>query len=58
MAGMTHKIRERTDNLDAAGNTTAAIGKASLQIINYLSLKLLFDSLQFSLRGLQLDQLH
>lgn len=58
MAGMTHKICERTDALDAAGNTTAAIGKASLPIINYLSLKLLFDSLQFSLRGLQLDQLH
>ncbi|KAK6915664.1 LOW QUALITY PROTEIN: Pyrophosphate-energised proton pump [Dillenia turbinata] len=30
MAGMSHKIRERTDALDAAGNTTAAIGKASL----------------------------
>uniref|UniRef100_A0A0D6QWA3 H(+)-exporting diphosphatase n=1 Tax=Araucaria cunninghamii TaxID=56994 RepID=A0A0D6QWA3_ARACU len=27
MAGMNHKIRERTDALDAAGNTTAAIGK-------------------------------
>ncbi|KAF5952152.1 hypothetical protein HYC85_010096 [Camellia sinensis] len=27
MAGMSHKIRERTDALDAAGNTTAAIGK-------------------------------
>ncbi|KAJ7513667.1 hypothetical protein O6H91_23G010100 [Diphasiastrum complanatum] len=27
MAGMPHKIRERTDALDAAGNTTAAIGK-------------------------------
>ncbi|KAG4997434.1 hypothetical protein JHK82_028208 [Glycine max] len=27
MAGMRHKIRERTDALDAAGNTTAAIGK-------------------------------
>ncbi|KAH9755504.1 H(+)-exporting diphosphatase [Citrus sinensis] len=27
MAGMTHKICERTDALDAAGNTTAAIGK-------------------------------
>ncbi|GAY54379.1 hypothetical protein CUMW_156270 [Citrus unshiu] len=51
MAGMTHKICERTDALDAAGNTTAAIGKASLPIINYLSLKLLFDSLQFSLRA-------
>lgn len=50
-------IHERTDALDAAGNITAAIGKASLQIISYLSLKLLFDSHQFSLRGLQLDQL-
>ncbi|MFQ6650174.1 hypothetical protein Gotur_023332 [Gossypium turneri] len=29
MAGMSHKIRERTDALDAAGNTTAAIGKES-----------------------------
>ncbi|KAK8488280.1 hypothetical protein V6N13_052158 [Hibiscus sabdariffa] len=27
MAGMSRKIRERTDALDAAGNTTAAIGK-------------------------------
>ncbi|MED6167194.1 hypothetical protein PIB30_000444 [Stylosanthes scabra] len=27
MAGMGHEIRERTDALDAAGNTTAAIGK-------------------------------
>ncbi|KAI5428079.1 Pyrophosphate-energized vacuolar membrane proton pump 1, variant 2 [Lathyrus oleraceus] len=27
MAGMSHRIRERTDDLDAAGNTTAAIGK-------------------------------
>ncbi|GKG61224.1 pyrophosphate-energized vacuolar membrane proton pump, partial [Tanacetum coccineum] len=26
MAGMSHTIRERTDALDAAGNTTAAIG--------------------------------
>jgi len=24
---MSHRIRERTDALDAAGNTTAAIGK-------------------------------
>lgn len=29
MAGMSHTIRERTDALDAAGNTTAAIGKVS-----------------------------
>eukprot|EP00252_Welwitschia_mirabilis_P021781 TRINITY_DN568_c0_g3_i1.p1 TRINITY_DN568_c0_g3~~TRINITY_DN568_c0_g3_i1.p1 ORF type:complete len:765 (-),score=100.22 TRINITY_DN568_c0_g3_i1:142-2436(-) len=27
MAGMPHYVRERTDALDAAGNTTAAIGK-------------------------------
>jgi Na+/H+-translocating membrane pyrophosphatase len=27
---MSHKIRERTDALDAAGNTTAAIGKVGL----------------------------
>ncbi|CAL9115531.1 unnamed protein product, partial [Musa acuminata var. zebrina] len=26
IAGMSHRIRERTDALDAAGNTTAAIG--------------------------------
>lgn len=30
MAGMSHRIRERTDALDAAGNTTAAIGKVKL----------------------------
>lgn len=30
MAGMSHRIRERTDALDAAGNTTAAIGKVLL----------------------------
>lgn len=30
MAGMSHRIRERTDALDAAGNTTAAIGKVTL----------------------------
>ena len=33
MAGMSHRIRERTDALDAAGNTTAAIGK----VCNYFS---------------------
>lgn len=33
MAGMSHKIRERTDALDAAGNTTAAIGKVKLYLI-------------------------
>ncbi|KAI3771754.1 hypothetical protein L6452_02921 [Arctium lappa] len=27
MAGMSHRIRERTDALDVAGNTTATIGK-------------------------------
>ncbi|KAJ7534560.1 hypothetical protein O6H91_13G099600 [Diphasiastrum complanatum] len=27
MAGLSHTVRERTDALDAAGNTTAAIGK-------------------------------
>lgn len=32
MAGMSHRIRERTDALDAAGNTTAAIGKVLLGI--------------------------
>jgi H+-translocating diphosphatase len=30
MAGMSHRIRERTDALDTAGNTTAAIGKVLL----------------------------
>lgn len=29
MAGMSREIRQRTDALDAAGNTTAAIGKVS-----------------------------
>lgn len=33
MAGMSHKIRERTDALDAAGNTTAAIGKVKSYLI-------------------------
>ena len=32
MAGMSHRIRERTDALDAAGNTTAAIGKVILNV--------------------------
>jgi Na+/H+-translocating membrane pyrophosphatase len=27
MSGMAKQVRERTDALDAAGNTTAAIGK-------------------------------
>lgn len=34
MAGMSHKIRERTDALDAAGNTTAAIGKVCQSFIS------------------------
>ena len=29
MAGMSHKIRQRTDALDAAGNTTAVNGKST-----------------------------
>ncbi|GJY17513.1 vacuolar H+-pyrophosphatase, partial [Tanacetum coccineum] len=29
MAGVSHRIRERTNALDAYGNTTAAIGKAA-----------------------------
>ena len=32
MAGMSHIIRERTDALDAAGNTTAAIGKVNANL--------------------------
>lgn len=35
MAGMSHRIRERTDALDAAGNTTAAIGKVLAPEIVY-----------------------
>lgn len=35
MAGMSHEIRERTDALDAAGNTTAAIGKVKYISHNY-----------------------
>jgi len=35
MAGMSHRIRERTDALDAAGNTTAAIGKVKILIFLY-----------------------
>jgi H+-translocating diphosphatase len=30
MAGMSRRIRERTDALDAAGNTTATIGKVDM----------------------------
>lgn len=36
MAGMSHRIRERTDALDAAGNTTAAIGKVLKNDIGYI----------------------
>lgn len=42
MAGMSHEIRERTDALDAAGNTTAAIGKVK-QTVRRLGLE--FDDL-------------
>lgn len=35
MAGMSHLIRERTDALDSAGNTTAAIGKVNFLNIAY-----------------------
>ncbi|KAK2982877.1 hypothetical protein RJ640_003495 [Escallonia rubra] len=42
MAGMSHSIRERTDALDAAGNTTAAIGKLeSFTIDQYATLEAL-----------------
>ena len=34
MAGMSRRIRQRTDALDAAGNTTAAIGKVRAYIFN------------------------
>jgi Na+/H+-translocating membrane pyrophosphatase len=30
MTGMNHRVIERTDAVDAAGNTTAAIGKVLL----------------------------
>lgn len=62
MAGMSHKIRERTDALDAAGNTTAAIGKVKLSedllimIIVSLFLSIL-TCLLVCLRVLLLDQL-
>lgn len=36
MAGMSHNIRERTDALDAAGNTTAAIGKVEHYLFQFL----------------------
>ncbi|KAG6413022.1 hypothetical protein SASPL_125719 [Salvia splendens] len=38
MAGMSHSIRERTDALDAAGNTTAAIGKVIFLVSSDLSI--------------------
>lgn len=49
MAGMSHKIRERTDALDAAGNTTAAIGKVCMLIgfFFFVSQRLLFFLLIF-----------
>ena len=37
MAGMSHRIRERTDALDAAGNTTAAIGKVNNRLVHFTS---------------------
>jgi Na+/H+-translocating membrane pyrophosphatase len=33
MAGMSHRIHERTNALDAVGNTTAAIGKVDYMLI-------------------------
>jgi len=39
MAGMRHEIRERTDALDAAGNTTAAIGKVTCYIKQRISIE-------------------
>ncbi|KAJ8528065.1 hypothetical protein K7X08_015516 [Anisodus acutangulus] len=40
MAGMSHRIRERTDALDAAGNTTAAIGnRAGISTVDVLTPK-------------------
>ncbi|KAG0479999.1 hypothetical protein HPP92_010857 [Vanilla planifolia] len=39
MAGMSHRIRESTDALDAAGNTTAAIERAAITSVNVLSPK-------------------
>lgn len=50
MAGMSHNIRKITDALDAAGNTTAAIGKVGCYL--YVLPRLLFWSLcHFPLGG-------
>lgn len=64
MAGMSHKIRERTDALDAAGNTTAAIGKVRFMLIPHDLLQfkfIVFGSFMFChfhFRVLQLGQQH
>ena len=46
MAGMSHRIRERTDALDAAGNTTAAIGK----VLPFRYVKLIYFMLRICSR--------
>ena len=35
MAGLGEHIRHKTDALDAAGNTTAAVGKVNISHFNY-----------------------
>jgi H+-translocating diphosphatase len=49
MAGMSHRIRERTDALDAAGNTTAAIGKVYSYVILYVFVSSFLKLLDFFL---------
>ena len=45
MAGMPHHVRERTDALDAAGNTTAAIGKVLTNASYYAHVLVFCDCL-------------
>lgn len=47
MAGMSHRIRERTDALDAAGNTTAAIGKVFFFVLFILFISIVLPGSRF-----------